>query len=493
MVHEPGKIAKNTVYLTIATVGQKALAFLYFILIARLAGVEGTGKYFFVVSFTTIFSIFVDMGFSSVLIRETAKNREVAGKYLSNILGAKLVLGVLTYLAVAVAINIMGYPDETKLMVYLSGIVMLLDSFNVTFYAIFRGRQNLFYESIGVVVSEILIIGFGAASLFLHEPLYFLLLALMSGSLFNFFFASTLIFRKTDVRPKLSLDKSVLLALLKIAYPFALAGIFVKVYSYLDSVLLSKIVGDAAVGFWSVAYKLTYAFQFIPMAFAAAMFPAMSAYFCSDKSRLKQTFERAIFYLAVVAAPVSFGIFSLAKPIVTTLYGASYAPSVLPLQIAIFAVVFIFLNYPVGSLLNACDRQMTNTAIMGVSMALNVILNVILIPRFSFVGAAIAAVVSHLFLYILGMFFANKIVVYGKKSLFAALAKIFFAAGLMSAAIILLIRFISFWFLIPIGGAVYFAVLCLLQGIGKDDFRGILKALERKPTTEMINEDREEI
>ncbi len=485
---EPGKIAKNTIYLTIATVGQKILAFLYFILIARLAGVEGTGKYFFVVSFTTIFSIFVDLGLSSVLIRETAKKREVAEKYLGNILGAKLILGVLTYLTVVLTINIMDYPAATKLMVYLSGVVMLLDSFNVTFYAVFRGRQNLRYESIGVVVSEVIIIVFGAASLFLHAPLYFLLLALMSGSIFNFCFSSLLLWKKTDVKPHLALDKSVLVSLFKIAYPFALAGIFVKVYSYLDAVLLSKMVGDAAVGFWSVAYKLTYAFQFIPMAFSAAIFPAMSAYFAHDRSRLKQAFERAVFYLAIVAAPVSFGIFSLAKPIVLILYGADYLSSVLPLQIAVFTVIFIFLNYPIGSLLNACDRQMTNTMIMGASMTLNIILNLILIPRFSFVGAAISTLVSHSFLYTLGMIFANKIVAFNRKFVFGSLTKIFLSASLMSAVIIFLNRFVLFWFLIPLGGLVYFGILYLLRGIGKEDFMGIFKVLRKKPTAEILGE-----
>lgn len=491
MAHEPGKIAKNTVYLTIATVGQKVLAFLYFIMIARLAGVEGTGKYFFVVSFTTIFSIFVDLGLSSVLIRETAKDKEHAGKYLGNILGAKVILGILTYLAVIATINIMDYPPATKLMVYLSGIVMLLDSFNVTFYAIFRGRQNLRYESIGVVVSEVLIIAFGGISLLLHAPLYFLLLALMSGSIFNFIFSLTLIFRKTDVRPHFSLDKNILLILFKIAYPFALAGLFVKIYSYLDSVFLSKIVGDTAVGFWSVAYKLTYSFQFIPMAFAAAMFPAMSAYFCHDRSRLKQTFERAIFYLAVIAVPIAFGIFSLAKPIVLTLYGETYLSSVLPLQVAVFTVIFVFLNYPIGSLLNACDRQMTNTLIMGASMGLNIILNIILIPRFSFIGAAISTLISHFLLYILGMIFANRVVVYGKGFMFGSLAKILVSAAIMSAVIIFLNRFISFWFLIPLGGAVYFGALYILRGIGKEDFLGIFKALRKKPAVQIPGESEE--
>jgi O-antigen/teichoic acid export membrane protein len=315
----------------------------------------------------------------------------------------------------------------------------------------------------------------------------------LSGSIFNFIFSSVLIFKKTEIRPRFALDKNILLILFKIAYPFALAGLFVKIYSYLDSVFLSKLVGDTAVGFWSVAYKLTYSFQFIPMAFAAAMFPAMSAYFAKDRSRLKQTFERATFYLALLAVPISFGIFSLAKPIVLTLYGPDYLSSVLPLQIAVFTAIFIFLNYPIGSLLNACDRQMTNTLIMGASMALNIILNIVLIPRLSFVGAAISTLISHSLLYILGMIFANKIVVYGKAFIFGSLAKILVSAGVMSAVIIYLNRFISFWFLIPLGGLIYFGVLCLFRGIGKDDIVGILKALKKEKAVEMIDNEGGEI
>ena len=493
MVLTTSKVARNTIYLTIATVGQKVLAFLYFILIARLAGVEDTGRYFFVVSFTTIFSIFVDLGLSSVLIRETAKKKEMAGKYLGNILGAKVVLGAVAYLAVVIIINIMDYPAATKLMVYLSGLVMLLDSFNVTFYAVFRGWQNLRYESIGVVVSEVLIVVFGGVSLLLHAPLYFLLLALMSGSIFNFCFSSILLWRKTEVRPCLCFDKTLLISLFKIAYPFALAGIFVKIYSYLDAVLLSKMVGDAAVGFWSVAYKLTYAFQFIPMAFAAASFPAMSAYFVSDKTMLRKTFERLLFYLAILAMPVAFGIFSLAEPLILKIYGATYVASVLPLQVAIFAVVFIFLNYPVGSLLNATDRQMANTAIMGVSMLINVILNVILIPRFSYLGAAISTVISHALLFIIGLIFARRVVAYNKKFIFTALFKIVISAGAMSAVIIYLRPYIYWIFLVPIGAIVYFALLFLLRGMEWRDVRNIFKALKKEESVEMIDGRSEKI
>jgi O-antigen/teichoic acid export membrane protein len=489
----PRKVAKNTIFLTVATVGQKVLAFLYFILIARLADVSGTGKYFFVVSFTTIFSIVVDLGLSSVLIRETAKKKEIAEKYLGNTLFAKAILGVIAYLAVVLTINVMGYPAETKLMVYLSGIVMLLDSFNVTSYAVFRGLHNLKYESIGVVVSEIVIIIFGTASLLSGAPLYFLILALMSGSVFTSFYSFGLLWKKTDIRPRFKFDKDILLTIFKIAYPFALAGIFVKVYSYLDSVLLSKLVGDVAVGFWSIAYKITYAFQFIPMAFSAAIFPALATYFVSDKTMLRKTFERVVFYLAILAVPISFGIFSLARPLVLKLYGVAYAASVTPLEVAVFAVIFIFLNYPIGALLNATDRQLANTTIMGLCMVLDIVSNVILIPRISFLGAAISMLIYHSSFFVLGLIFVNRVVSYNKKFLFGSLFKIIFSAGVMSAAIIYLLPHINWILLIPVGGVIYFALLFLIRGMEWRDVINIFKALKREESVEMINGETKEI
>jgi O-antigen/teichoic acid export membrane protein len=481
---EPSRIAKNTFYLTLATVGQKILAFFYFVLIARMVGVENTGKYFFVVSFVIIFSIFIDLGLSSVLTREVAKNREKANLYLGNILSAKIFFSVLTYLAVIITVNILGYPSVTKNMVYLGGIVMILDSFHLTFYAVFRGLHNLKYEAMGVIIGQFVTIIFGGASLFFGAPLYFLIIALILGSATIFFYSGILLIIKTEIRPKIIINRETLKFLFTIAYPFALAGIFVKVYSYLDSILLSKLAGDLAVGWWSVAYKITYAFQFIPMAFSAAMFPAMSAYYISDKTLLRKTFERVMFYLAIIAVPLACGIFSLAEPIILKIYGESYLPSIIPLQILIFAIIFIFLNFPVGSLLNATDRQMTNTLMMGGAMLVNIVLNTLLIPFFSFNGAAISALASYVVLFASGLYFANKVVDYNKIFLIRSLFKIFFSALAMSAIVIFLRPYISFIILIPLGMIVYFSAMFLIKGIEKRDIVNIVKIFKKEKVEE---------
>ena len=197
----PSRIAKNTTYLTMAYVGQKLLAFLFFIAIARLTGVENTGKYFFAMSFATIFTIGADVGLSPVLTREVAKKPESAGKLLSQTLGVKSTLLLLTYLAMVSLVYLLGYDVLTRQLVYIAGLVMVLDSLHLTLYAVWRGLQNLKFEAIGIFIAEFIIVGFGATALFLGWPLTMLIVAFLLGSLFNVIYATLLLYAKHRLLP----------------------------------------------------------------------------------------------------------------------------------------------------------------------------------------------------------------------------------------------------------------------------------------------------
>ena len=103
-------VTQNTIFMTVASVGQKIVSFVYFTLVARNIGPEETGKYFFTLSFTTLFVVFVDLGFTNVLVREAAKAREKIQEYFSTIIAAKILFGVLSYGGAIAAIWAMGYP-----------------------------------------------------------------------------------------------------------------------------------------------------------------------------------------------------------------------------------------------------------------------------------------------------------------------------------------------------------------------------------------------
>jgi len=110
------------------------------------------------------------------------------------------------------------------------------------------------------------------------------------------------------------------------------------------------------VGLYQVPFKIVVAIQFLPMAFTASLYPALSAYWQRNREQLAITFERAISYSLILSIPIMIGTIVLADQIIT-IFKESFSAVAWPLQVTMLAVPFMFLGFPVGSLLNACDRQ----------------------------------------------------------------------------------------------------------------------------------------
>src|SRR3989344_8303803 len=158
-------LAKNTTYFTAALTFQKILSFIYFWLISNSLFAEQLGQYVFALSFTTLFSIFVDLGLSPILTREASKDEAKANRLLRNVIGLKLPLAAATLIAAWLFITVTGKPAEVKLLVYLASFVMVLDSFSLRFWVMFRARHTLKYESIGTMLVQIIIFTLGIVAL----------------------------------------------------------------------------------------------------------------------------------------------------------------------------------------------------------------------------------------------------------------------------------------------------------------------------------------
>lgn len=471
-------IAKNTAYITLAFIFQKILAFLYIALIARNVGPEMVGKYFFALSFTTIFSIFVDIGLSPILIRETAKYKEKSTKYYNNIMSLKIVFSILTIIAVFAVINLLGYDGLTKELVYIASIVMVFDSLTLTSYGILRSYQILKYEAIGIIAYQIITVGLGAIVVFTLKSLPLLIGVLALSSVLNAIYSFILAHRVSGIKFKFTIDNKFAKYALMAAFPFFLAGVFNRVYTHIDTILLSKLAGDAYVGWYGVANKLVFALQFIPSAFVASIYPAMSNYFEHSKDKLKRTFERSLIYLMVISIPICYGTIALSEEIVSKLYGEGFLNSIFPLDLLMISLVFVFLYFPIGSLLNASGRQKRNTANMGIAMIINVILNIILIPKINMAGAAAASIASQAVMFILGMYYANKVIKYDKKLLLFKTFQNVLTATIMFGGIIYLKTYINWIILIPFATIFYYGFLYLIGGFSRKDLTGILMSIK---------------
>jgi O-antigen/teichoic acid export membrane protein len=480
------KIARNTSHFTLALILQKIISFTYFIIIARALGPEDLGKYYFAIAFTTIFAIFTDVGLSNVLTREVAKTEEKAKELLGNILSIKIFLIFFSSLAVIILVNLLGYGELTKQLVYLAAICMVLDSFTATFFAVSRGFHNLFFESVGSVFFQLIVLSSGVLILKLGYGLRWLISALVLASIFYFLYSAVLLWTKWKIALMPKFSKGLIKLIISITIPFSLFAVFQRVYTYLDSVLLSSLAGDKYVGIYQVAFKIIFALQFLPMAFIASLYPALSAYWMKNREQLGITFERAMNYLIIISLPIAAGIIVIADKAVF-LFKSGFGESVLPLKISMLALPFIFLMFPVGALLNACDRQKTNTYIMGAGLALSVIMNLILIPRFQAVGASITVLTTNAFMFFAAFSTVSSITPYKMKKILKTLFKSLAAVVIMAVSVFYLKSFINIFIVAGIGGALYFAILFVLGGFRREDVASIFRSFRGNKNLEISN------
>jgi len=459
------------------------LSFFYFIYLARSLGEVGLGKYTFALSFASIFVIFMDFGLGPVLTREGARKDSALGKYTRTILGTKILLTMVALVAMYVSAT--GFylwgnvPQDTYYLTLLASVIIVLDTFTFTFWSVFRARQNMKWEAIGVFFYQLIIVSSGAVALYLGLPLPYIVGAVILGSTFNFIYSLVTIKRKAGISIRPKIDPKLALKLLKIAAPFAFAGIFFKLNGSIDTIMLETLAGERYVGWYSVAFKLTIALTVLPGAFATSFFPAMSYHFKHSRSELRFIFQQAMIYLGFLAFPIAVGTVILASPIILTVYGPAFTASIIALQIIMIGLVFIFLNYPVGNLLNACNKQMVNTVNMGIALLVNVIMNWFLIPEYTYVGAAISMLVSAILLVLLGLPHTTRIIKFPWRNIGVGLGKSAAAAAVMGLFVYSFHETINLALVIALGAVLYILLLFLFRAIRPSDLKSLKLSFKR--------------
>jgi O-antigen/teichoic acid export membrane protein len=276
--------------------------------------------------------------------------------------------------------------------------------------------------------------------------------------------------------PHIEVDVKFWRRILPEALPFALTGLFTTIYFYIDSVLLSVMSGAEAVGWYNAPYRLIMVLLFIPTVISTAVFPAMSRFHATANDSFRLIYKRYFKYMAIVSVPLGIGTTLLAGQIITLIFGVAYGNSAIALQILIWATVFIFLTAAFLRLFETSNRQMIVTKIAAVGLVENVTLDVILIPRFSYVGASIATAATELTVLLLCVFVSSRITYPLSKKDAAGLVKIGAASVLMGLLIVCLgnLNLLSVFPAVLL----YFTVLYLIRVVDKEDlamFRSILR------------------
>ncbi|VVB90881.1 Polysaccharide biosynthesis protein [uncultured archaeon] len=469
------RVAKNVLILTISDLINKVLSLLLVVYIARYLGDVDFGKYSFAFAFSNFFLIFADIGLSTLIIRDIARNKMQAGKYLGNILIIKSVLGVIVLGSILSTITVMGYPFDTAIVVYIVGFSLILGSMAGSFQSIFIAYEEMEYPAIITIVGRLIFIGAGLATLFLGYGLITLVLIFLISNIFSLFLSAFFTYKKFT-KPIFDIDYNFCKYLIKTGSPFLLTGIFASIYFYINTILLSMMKGDAVVGWYNAAYNLLGALIPFLSYFMAAMFPVFSRLAKTSGNDLTMAFKESMRYLFIFTLPIVVGTTLIAENIIYFLYGAQFSESISTLQILIWALLFMSMSLVLMTFLNSTDRQMFVTKTTACGAVINVALNILLIPKYSLIGASIATVITEASLFVLYYYFVSK---YQHISSIHKIVNKPVIAVLVMSIFVLYLREANIFMIIGIAAFIYIGVLLMIKGFTEDDLKILKKIIKR--------------
>lgn len=408
------RIAKNTGVLLISQVASYVLGFFYVMYAARYLGKEGFGVLSFALAFTQIFGVLIDLGLGPLIVREVARDKSLASKYLANIGGIKLVLAVITFVLIAAVINLLGYPQQTVRVVYLIALSIIFIALARMLYSIFQAFEKMEYQSLGQILNGVLMLvgiiyairsGFSVIGFaFIYSAVAFIVFG-YSLVILRWKFAGLIFASAAHLLEK---DLSFWKQSIREAWPMAAAMVGMIIYYKIDTVMLSLLKGDAAVGLYSAAYRVSEVSLIIPTMFVTSLFPVMSRYYKDSRDLFVSAYRKSVKFLLYLALPLSLTVTLLAKHIVNLIFTEEFLESTIVLQILIWSAAFSYVGMVLGTVLITANKQVLRLKLLIVVLVLDVILNLIMIPKYSYVGASIATVVARVAGFFMTVFFLSR-------------------------------------------------------------------------------------
>jgi O-antigen/teichoic acid export membrane protein len=469
------RIFWNTAVLLGADVARLLTGLLLTPIIARVLGSTQLGQFTYVMSVVGILGVIGDFGLSAFYVRQA--QRETSPALAGTVLGTRIVLGSLV--AAGLALYAVRYADRSLVELLLLGSLLLaLGIFPGFVTAALRARELMIYEAmvkvVGVAISTAggivaVVAGWGVVGV----------LWVMVGTNIATLVASIWLAVQYAPRPALRQHLAAYQDTLRGAWPFASLAILVVVYFRIDSLMLFAMKGQAALGQYGAAYRFMEAGLLLPLTLAGAALPAVARLLSERTAEVLRASTRAIQFLTVISIPAAVFGAIFAPQFVTALYGPAFTEAAGVFQILVFTLIAVFASSVTSGLITASPRPEVNTYIAAVMVLLNIGLNLLLIPRWSGSGAAIATVATETAGLLLGTFYIRRRIAplaYG-----AALIK----PTLATAAVALVAVRYPLLAALPVYAAAYVALLWAVHGVSREDV-DFLRALLRRPRTTLL-------
>lgn len=387
------RVAANTILQITAKVLSTALAAVTLGVLTRYLHQEGFGAFTIATTFPQVFGIMADLGFSLIGIQLVSEIRENHKRNYQAIITLRIVTAII-FLAIAPIVSLFfPYPWEVKVGIAIISLSVLLSSLIQIFTIQFQVNLAMFVPMLGDIISKIFLIVSIGVAVYLHADFITILWLIVVNNSIQCFIV--LIGSLRYERIALIWDPPLFRRILVRSWPIGLSIIFNLVYLKLDTIVLSLYHSQSDVGIYGGAYRVFEVLISLPAMFMGLVLASFSRSWSSgDIASFKRYFQKSFDFMVMATLPLIAGTFFVARPLMSTFLGESFERAGDILQILILGTGCVFFGSFIGHLINVIHQQRRMLygylagAVVGVGGYF------ILIPPFTYWGAAWATVAT---------------------------------------------------------------------------------------------------
>lgn len=401
----PG-VAKNVLAQLIARIVHILCSLLLVRLIIEFLGKESYGAYGFITATILLFGTIADWGTGIITVREASQNNNRHKVIFGTLLLVRLVFSLLVLLLVNIIFRFYTPWQQFIVPATIASLVLVLLSLKGSLLAVF---QTFFRLDLGAIMD-----GFGSVLFLFLTTLLLLYNKNVSLVMLSWVVATGLsvflgwILARNLVTLKLGWNKVVFKRLLVEALPMGTLLLVFSLYNRVDILILQHFKGLESVAVYDLAYKIHGNLVLGAAFLMNTLFPFLSRAYKEQNKNVLKAYYHKIFGILTLGGLLVGGIFwILAKPTIFIFTGNQYlqfVDSATVLRILVFATFIAYLNHLTGYSLIAFGKQRASLLVAILALIFNVVANIVFIPIYSWIAAAVITFATELFIFLASSF-----------------------------------------------------------------------------------------
>jgi O-antigen/teichoic acid export membrane protein len=411
-VNASRNIAKNTALLTVGVLAGRALGVLVIRKMTPVLGEDGIGVWGAATDLVAILLVMTNFGLGTLLTREITRRTSMTLPLMWSVLKLRWLMGAAAYLFLFFFTRLSGFDDLKTAAFLVTGLAIFFESTAMACDAVLQAHEKVIHQTWGQLVSAVVYYVMAIWALQAGYGLMGIIWANAISRLVRLVVMVPLMLRTTG--PWQWHDPAggpvpTMFDMLRLGLPLFLATTFGILYNKIDTVMLFNMQGDVVSGIYVLGHRALDIMIIVPGLFGTALFPALARYGLQSGSDAARLGERSLRYMMVAILPLTLFLMFVAAPIINWFDPTGgFADSILVLMIVIWGLPLQAVCIILGRLLITANRERVFVQIGLVSMLFNVVLNTLLIPRYSYFGASWATIVSMTVSFLMHYYYVRK-------------------------------------------------------------------------------------